>query len=176
MTKRWKRCRKKPPAPARPASNGSSNPTALAPSTANFLEFLDETRRELASDIYKNNDHGELLEDNNLTDAVQHVIDRILFLRICEDRDIDTGERLQSIVETLAEKHRQRRRWPRAPGNDALNCTKSHLDFGTSGKRVPKDSLWRAVVQHFRALDRRPPTHVPFFNGNLFKPHFTENL
>jgi hypothetical protein len=31
-------------------------------------------------------------------------------------------------------------------------------------------------VRHFRALDRRPPTHVPFFNGNLFKPHFTETL
>ena len=45
-----------------------------------------------------------------------------------------------------------------------------------SGIRAPKDSLWRAVVRHFRALDRRPPTHVPFFNGNLFKPHFTETL
>ena len=37
-------------------------------------------------------------------------------------------------------------------------------------------SLWSAVVRHFRALDRRPPTHVPFFNGNLFKPHFTETI
>ena len=27
-----------------------------------FLEFLDETRHDLASDIYKNNDHDELLE------------------------------------------------------------------------------------------------------------------
>jgi hypothetical protein len=25
-------------------------------------------------------------------------------------------------------------------------------------------------------LDRRPPSHVPFFNGNLFKPHFSETL
>jgi len=75
-----------------------------------FLEFLDETRRDLASDIYSNNDHGELLEGNKLTEAVQRIIDRILFLRICEDRDIDTGERLQSIV----------KRWRKNTGDDLL--------------------------------------------------------
>jgi len=36
--------------------------------------------------------------------------------------------------------------------------------------------LWWAVVGHLRALDQRPPSHVPFFNGNLFKPHFSEEL
>ncbi len=61
-----------------------------------FLEFLDETRRDLASDIYKNNDHDELAEGNKLTEFCQRIIDRILFLRICEDRDIDTGTTLQS--------------------------------------------------------------------------------
>src|ERR1051325_3032394 len=29
-----------------------------------FLEFLDSARRDLASDLYKHNDHAELLEDN----------------------------------------------------------------------------------------------------------------
>jgi len=141
-----------------------------------FLEFLDETRRDLASDIYKNNDHDELLEGNKLTEAVQRIIDRILFLRICEDRDIDTGTTLQSIVET----------WRKNTGNDDTG-RRAHqqplemreeppADYGSSGIRAPKDSLWRYVVRHFRALDRRPPTHVPFFNGNLFKPHFTETL
>ena len=141
-----------------------------------FLEFLDETRRDLASDIYKNNDHDELLEGNKLTEAVQHIIDRILFLRICEDRDIDTGTTLQSIVET----------WRKKTGDDDTG-RRAHQQpmelheeppawHGGSGLKAPKDSLWRAIVRHFRALDRRPPTHVPFFNGNLFKPHFTENL
>ena len=50
------------------------------------------------------------------------------------------------------------------------------VGYGASGIRAPKDSLWRVVVRHFRALDRRPPSHVPFFNGNLFKPHFIEDL
>ena len=141
-----------------------------------FLEFLDETRHDLASDIYKNNNHDELLADNQLTEAVQRIIDRILFLRICEDRDIDTGTTLQSIVET----------WRKNTGNDDTG-RRAHqqpmelrdeppADYGTSGIHAPKDSLWRYVVRHFRALDRRPPTHVPFFNGNLFKPHFTEAL
>jgi hypothetical protein len=142
-----------------------------------FLEFLDENRRELAADIYKHNNHDELLADNKLTEACQRVIDRILFLRICEDRDIDTGRTLQAIVDT----------WRKNTGDDDTG-RRAHqqpfdsmreeppADFGSSGIRAPKDSLWRAVVRHFRALDRRPPTHVPFFNGNLFKPHFTETL
>lgn len=141
-----------------------------------FLEFLDETRRDLASDIYKNNDHDELLEGNKLTESVQRIIDRILFLRICEDRDIDTGTTLQSIVET----------WRKRTGDDDTG-RRAHqqpfelreeppANYGGDGIRAPKESLWRAVVRHFRALDRRPPTHVPFFNGNLFKPHFTETL
>ena len=48
--------------------------------------------------------------------------------------------------------------------------------FASSGVRAPKDSLWRVIVRHFRALDRRPPSHVPYFNGNLFKPHLSEEL
>ena len=142
-----------------------------------FLEFLDKTRRDLASDIYKNNDHDALLDGDKLTEACQRIIDRILFLRICEDRDIDTGERLASIVD----------KWRKNTGNDDTG-RRAHQQpfetlrdappagFGSDGIRAPKDSLWRAVVRHFRALDRRPPTHVPFFNGNLFKPHFTEGL
>ena len=41
---------------------------------------------------------------------------------------------------------------------------------------LPKGTLWHALVHHFRALDRRPPSHIPFFNGNLFNPHFSEEL
>ena len=142
---------------------------------ADFLEFLEEARRELAQDLLKNNDHDELLVDNKLNEAVQRVLDRILFLRICEDRDIDTGALLQSIVETWRKnygKEEGRRAYQRP-----LELHEAPpADFGASGIRAPKDSLWRAVVRHFRALDRRPPSHVPFFNGNLFKPHFSETL
>ncbi len=151
-----------------------------------FLEFLDEARRDLASDLYKHNDHATLLEGNLLNESVQCILDRILFLRICEDRDIDTGTALQSIVET----------WRRNYGHDEGRKFRSEssrvredstLDLdddarggggGTAGGRIaaPRESLWYAIVRHFRALDRRPPSHVPFFNGNLFKLHGSEKL
>ena len=169
--------------PKRPTGKGKARqqwlikPDRTRALDVEFLKFLDESRRDLASDLYKNNDHTELLDGDKLTEACQRIIDRILFLRICEDRDIDTGRTLQSIVET----------WRKNTGHEDTG-RRAHqqpfgsmreeppADFGSSGIRAPKDSLWRAVVRHFRALDRRPPTHVPFFNGNLFKPHFTEGL
>lgn len=123
---------------------------------SDFLNFLDESRRELASDLLRGNDRAELLEGGQLNEAVQSILDRLLFLRICEDRDIDTGMRLQTIVE----------RWQRS--------------WKDSAERVPlaaeRESLWDAMLGNIRALDRRPPTHVPYFNGNLFKPHPSEQL
>jgi hypothetical protein len=140
-----------------------------------FLGFLDATRRDLASDIYKNNGHENRFEANRLTEAVQRIIDRILFLRICEDRDIDTGTTLQSIVE-IWRKNTGHDETGRRAHQQPLEMHDTPPAGENDGLRVPKDSLWRRVVEHFRALDRRPPTHVPFFNGNLFKPHFTETL
>ena len=40
--------------------------------------------------------HAELLSE-----SVQRILDRILFIRICEDRDIDTGPTLSSIVKAF---------------------------------------------------------------------------
>ncbi len=139
-----------------------------------FLNFLDEARHSLASDLINQNDRDDLLVDNRLNEATQHILDRILFLRICEDRDIDTGVRLDSIADT----------WRKNYGKDAGLREKQQSflreeppAYGAFGRiNAPKDKLWHAVVRHFRALDRRPPTHVPFFNGNLFKKHFSEDL
>ncbi len=140
-----------------------------------FLNFLDEARRDLASDLIRHNDRADLLEGTRLNEAVQHILDRILFLRICEARDIDTGTRLDSIVQTW------RRNFDKEEGTRAHQKPfefheEPPADYGYSGIRAPKGSLWRGIVRHFRALDRRPPSHVPFFNGNLFKPHFSEEL
>lgn len=94
-----------------------------------FLEFLDETRRDLASDIYKNNDHDELLDGNKLTEACQRIIDRILFLRICEDRDIDTGVKLQSIVE----------KWRKNTGDEDTGRRAHQQPFGLMHDEAPAD-------------------------------------
>ena len=137
-----------------------------------FLNFLDEARRELASDLISQNNRAELLEENRLNEAVQHILDRLLFLRICEDRDIDTGMRLDSIVGAWRQTYNKeisRRPRQRLLGEES---PPPYLDE----IKAPKDSVWHALIRHFRALDRRPPSHVPFFNGNLFKPHFSEHL
>ncbi len=140
-----------------------------------FLNLLDEARRELASDLLKHNDRADLLEGTKLNEAVQRILDRILFLRICEDRDIDTGTRLDSIVQTWRRNY-EKEEGRRAHQKPLELREEPPAGYGYSGIRAPKDSLWRAIVRHFRALDRRPPSHVPFFNGNLFKPHFSEEL
>jgi adenine-specific DNA-methyltransferase len=107
-----------------------------------FLDFLDEARRALASDLLRQNDRADLLADNRLNEAVQRILDRLLFLRICEDRDIDTGRSLDVLL--------------RQSEDDEAH------------------TLWEQIARHCRNLDT--PGHVPFFNGNLFKPHFCENL
>lgn len=140
-----------------------------------FLGFLDEARRSLGSDLVKHNPEGDIRDVARLTEAVQHILDRLLFLRICEDRDIDTGTRLDSIVQT----------WQRNYGREDTKRYRQTvlLEGDASGKTsagrtedAPPESLWYAIVRHFRALDRRPASHVPFFNGQLFKHHFTEDL
>jgi len=63
-----------------------------------FLSEIEQWRQILASNILANNDISE--RDLNL--AVQLTIDRIIFLRICEDRGIEPPERLLKVAKTKA--------------------------------------------------------------------------
>jgi len=163
--------------PKKPAGRGKAKqqwllkPDRTRALDTDFLNFLDEARQDLARDLYRLNDRESLLADNRLNEAVHRILDRLLFLRICEDRDIDTGTRLKSIAETW------RRNYGKETGRKARqqSMLEEPPDY-LAAAGVPPDSLWSAIVAHFRALDRRPPTHVPFFNGNLFKEHFCEEL
>lgn len=61
-----------------------------------FLEQINQWRLELANEIHK--------EDNNisleqLADIVQSYINKLLFLRVCEDRNIETYQELLSIAQ-----------------------------------------------------------------------------
>jgi hypothetical protein len=134
-----------------------------------FLEFLDGARRSLASDLMRQNDRADLLEGTRLNQAVQCILDRLLFIRISEARGIDMGTKLESLVETW------KRRQERAEREDKLG-EEPPAHWGGSGLGASRGSLWNAIVRHIRALDRRPPSHIPYFNGNLFKIHFSEEL
>jgi len=132
-----------------------------------FLNFLDEARKELASSLVKHNDREMLFTDGGLNAAAQKILDRILFLRICEDRDIDTGVKLTSLVDTWV-RHTSRP----LPERRSL----IHEDPPPRSSQPPGESLCRRIVRHFRELDRRPPSTVPFFNGQLFKKDPSEDL
>lgn len=137
-----------------------------------FLNFLDEARRELASDLLRHNDRKDLLEGTRLNEATQRILDRLLFIRICEDRDIDTGRPLAQILRSWRDHAASP--VPRKPRQSQLAIGETATETYTVRPRP--GPLWREVVAHFQALDRRPPSHIPFFNGNLFKPHFSEEL
>ena len=140
-----------------------------------FLNFLDEARRELASDLIRHNDRADLLQGTRLNEAVQRILDRLLFLRICEDRDIDTGRPLALILKAWRDTCGNAP--PRRVRQSELLLHDHQGEYAADAKPAPpRSSLWREVVAHFRALDRRPPSFIPFFNGNLFKPHFSEEL
>lgn len=135
---------------------------------AKFLNLLDSQRRSLASDLIRHNDRADLLEGTRLNEAVQCILDRLLFIRISEARGIDMGTKLESLLETW------KKRQPREAPPALHEVPPAH--WGGANLAAPKGSLWHSIVRHIRALDRRPPSHVPFFNGNLFKLHFSEEL
>lgn len=87
-----------------------------------FLSYIEDCREELARDLVHSNPKakwtGELLNE-----CVQRILNRLLFVRICEDRDIDTGRSLELI---LAE-------W--------------------EGMSAGRPSLYSRLVAHFNVLD-----------------------
>jgi hypothetical protein len=87
-----------------------------------FLAYIDERRAELAKDLVRSNPKTKWT-DELLNECVQRILDRILFVRICEDRDIDTGRSLELL---LAE-------W------EAIH--------------VARPSLYSRLVAHFNVLD-----------------------
>ena len=63
---------------------------------AALLDDISEWRNDLALNIAKNN---LIISQKNLNFSVQAIIDRILFLRICEDRAIEPYGRLKQKAE-----------------------------------------------------------------------------
>ncbi len=62
---------------------------------AAFLDEIEQWRNELAKNIVRRSAN---LSQRELNTAVQKTIDRMIFLRICEDRGIERYGRLQSLL------------------------------------------------------------------------------
>lgn len=87
-----------------------------------FLAYIDEQRAELSSDLVRSNRKVNWTDDL-LNECVQRILDRFLFIRICEDRDIDTGRSLELLLGEWEQIH------------------------------VAKPSLYSRCVAHFNVLD-----------------------
>lgn len=74
------------------------------PVDVTFLEELTKWREALAKDIYKNNPG---ITVRSLNDVVQRILDRLIFIRLIEDREIIKSRRLKDISENWKEsRHR----------------------------------------------------------------------
>jgi hypothetical protein len=60
-----------------------------------FLSYLDEFRVSLAHDVFKNN---KAITEDQLNIIVQKIVNRVIFLRIAEDRDIERYGALQDLI------------------------------------------------------------------------------
>lgn len=66
-----------------------------------ILEDLTRWQEILAKDLYKHS--GYSLEADRLREAAQRILDRIIFIRSCEDRKLTHAERLRDLVEQRRE-------------------------------------------------------------------------
>jgi hypothetical protein len=61
-----------------------------------FLNQINGWRKQLGAEIYK---HEPKISEQLLNDYVQSYINRIIFLRVCEDRDLETYQTLLQLAE-----------------------------------------------------------------------------
>jgi hypothetical protein len=72
------------------------------PISKQLLADFTEYRKILSKNILKNNQKMELSQDE-LDEIVQRILDRIIFIRTCEDKEIES-EKLESLVRIYGEK------------------------------------------------------------------------
>lgn len=62
-----------------------------------FLNQINEWRKALGAEIYK---HDPKIDEQQLNDVVQSYINRIIFLRVCEDRNLEDYQTLLKFANT----------------------------------------------------------------------------
>lgn len=79
-----------------------STPRGALPVDEAFLRDLDQWRGRLAQDLYTNNSD---LTTWQLAEATQRILDRLVFLRVCEDRGIETEFSLRRFARVTDSYH-----------------------------------------------------------------------
>ncbi len=99
---------------------------------AAFLEEIEKWRSDLASNLALRN---KSLTQRELNFAVQRIIDRIIFLRICEDRGIETYKRLHALTDKAGIYGRLCERFQEA--DDRYNSGLFHFKAGKERHEAP---------------------------------------
>ena len=125
-----------------------------------FLNSLDDLRTKLASNISKLNS----LSLRDLNFAVQHIIDRIIFLRVAEDRGVENYGDLREACSNLNKK------WiaSASPRND--NTINVHNDEKITSK--DGNNYYKNIVEIFKKSDGK-------YNSGIFdfsKDKITQNI
>lgn len=125
-----------------------------------FLNSLDDLRTKLASNISKLNS----LSLRDLNFAVQHIIDRIIFLRVAEDRGVENYGDLREACSNLNKK------WiaSASPRND--NTINVHNDEKITSKNG--NNYYKNIVEIFKKADGK-------YNSGIFdfsKDKITQNI
>ena len=108
-----------------------------------FLEKLDIWRKELAANIYKNN---PAINEDELNFAVQQTIDRIIFLRIAEDRGLEPYAQLKSCLqneEQYKELYRQFR-----IADDKYNSGLFHFKKEKDNNKEPDNISGKLIIEN----------------------------
>lgn len=122
-----------------------------------FLEEITHWREMLARNLALRN--SELTVDQ-LNVSVQRILDRLIFIRNLEDRQIEQEGKLLSIAMEKTANISD----PHGPP-----MTRLHPSGGQAGGHKGFGSVYSRLVPVFRKLDRE-------YNGLLFKQHFSEKL
>ncbi len=118
-----------------------------------FLQEIERWRELLAKNIALRN---ETIDIAGLNYAVQMTIDRIVFLRICEERGIEPGNQLLEIATPTALKGTS----PRFDKSNSGSDSKAGVEFGGGREGVYKelcelfkraDTKYNSGLFHFRA-------------------------
>lgn len=62
-----------------------------------FLSQIEGWRKSLATSIQKSNENNNQIDEESINFLVQRLLNRIIFLRICEDREIEKYETLKEV-------------------------------------------------------------------------------
>jgi len=123
-----------------------------------FLKHLEDYRLRFARELYKQNqkDFPEAYTRHGaakLTEATQRLIDRLIFMRVCEDRNITSYGELRDVVN---------------------NASKNRLDLYTEltsrFRRFDEEYNGYLFKPHFSELLNVPPESLADFIRSLYPP------